>query len=118
MPTYEHLCAHCEEEFEDTYSMKAEPPTTCPLCGEEGGVKRLISLTAPGIVEVTGHELKQKLKEQGRQLKTEALRNENKLANLVGEDKYQANQVKHEHVRTELSKAPAVKRKKSGKLAE
>lgn len=118
MPVYEHACSHCEEEFEDTYSMKAEPPTKCPLCGEEGGVKRLISLTAPGIVELTGGDLKQKLLADGRKLKHEALNNENKLANLIGEDKYQANQSKHEKVKTELSKAPAVKRKKSGGLLD
>jgi len=90
MPTYEHLCTHCQQEFEDTYSMKSNPPEKCLLCGEAGGVKRLISLTAPGIVELTGAELKQKLKSDGQKLKREAVSNQNKLANLVGEDKFQS----------------------------
>lgn len=113
MPTYEHFCSHCEEEFEDIYSMKAPIPTVCPLCGEEGGVSRLISLPAQGVVELTGHDLKQKLLADGKQLKREALKSENTLANLVGEDRYQNKTVALEKKQSELAKMPKVKRKKS-----
>ncbi len=112
-PVYEHECSHCEQEFEESYSMKAPVPTVCPLCHEEGGVKRLISLTAPGIVELTGHDLKQKLLSDGQKMKQKAAGNENLLANLVGEDKYQGNTSQYEKAKSEMAKVTKTKVKKS-----
>ena len=43
MPTYEYECSKCGGSFEFSQSMKSAPLTRCELCGEEGGVKRLIS---------------------------------------------------------------------------
>jgi putative FmdB family regulatory protein len=86
MPTYEHLCHHCNYEWEDIYSMKTDAPTTCPECKTEGQVKRLISGgSGKGIVEITGHDLKDKLKKEGQELKQAAMKDENLLANLVGD---------------------------------
>lgn len=113
MPTYEHVCDNCEEEFEDIYSMKDDPPTLCPICGVDGWVRRIISIPAVGIVELTGGDLKNKLIEDGRKMKRHAQSNEKALANLVGEDKYQANEVGNDYAKKELKKIPAATKKKS-----
>lgn len=84
MPWYEHLCHACQQEFEDLYSMKDPIPTLCPLCGIEGKIQRLISLTAPGKVELTGMELKSKLQSEGKAMARSM--NENQFANLHGSD--------------------------------
>lgn len=92
MPTYEHLCQSCNYEWEDEYSIKADPPTVCPECKCEGQVKRLISGgSGKGRVELTGHEYKEKVMSDAQALKREAYRNENVMANLVGESKYHRN---------------------------
>lgn len=112
-PTYDHTCSHCDNEFEDIYSMKEDPPTVCPLCGEEGGVKRVMSIPAIGIVELTGYDLTRKLRAEGKQLVHKAKQNENVLADMVGHDKLQSNTVITEKVKSELSKVSPVKKKKS-----
>lgn len=90
MPTYEHFCGNCQHEWEDIYSIKQNPPTICPSCNIDGKVRRLISGgSGKGIVEITGHELKDKLKKEGQELKRAALKDENLMANLVGEARYQ-----------------------------
>ena len=94
MPTYEHLCNNCQHEWEDIYSMKQDPPTLCPSCNVEGKVQRLISVgSGRGIVEITGHELKAKMRAEGQELKRAALKDENLMANLVGEARYQKDKV-------------------------
>jgi len=93
MPTYEHICLECNHEWEDEYSIKANPPTTCPSCKADGKVKRLISGgSGKGRVEHTGNEYKEKVMSDAASLKREAYRNENVMANLVGESKYHRNQ--------------------------
>lgn len=97
MPTYEHICRNCQHEWEDIYSIRQDPPTVCPACNTEGQVQRLVSGGAgKGIVEVTGHELKAKLKAEGQELKKSAMKSETVLANLIGESKYQSNTVQME----------------------
>lgn len=90
MPTYEHACSNesCKHEWEDNYSIKAEPPKTCPKCGLETA-KRLISLGGKGVVELYGQDLVDKLKSDAQQLKKDANKSENVYANLLGPDKYQ-----------------------------
>src|SRR3954454_10027276 len=34
MPTYDYRCDACDHEFEAFESIKAEPQTVCPACGE------------------------------------------------------------------------------------
>lgn len=90
MPTYEHGCKSCKHEWEEIYSMREPTPTVCPECKAEGQVVRFISGgSGKGIVEITGHELKDKLKKEGQELKRAALKDENLMANLVGETRYQ-----------------------------
>lgn len=102
---YEHLCTKCEQEFEDEYSIKQDPPTKCPLCGEEGSVKRLISGgSGRGIVELTGHELKAKLREDGQKLKQAAAKNENVLGSMVGESRLHNNMLQESKIRSEYGR--------------
>ncbi|HLG27098.1 MAG TPA: zinc ribbon domain-containing protein [Paenisporosarcina sp.] len=110
MVTYEHLCEKCNNEFEDIYGMTEPIPTKCPLCGCDGRVKRLVSGgSGRGIVNLTGHELQAKLRQEGRDLKRAALKDEKVLANLVGEDKFQKNTVKLEKA---MADRPKIKTKK------
>ncbi len=39
MPTYDYRCESCEHRFELTQSIKDDPITVCPECGEETVVK-------------------------------------------------------------------------------
>jgi putative FmdB family regulatory protein len=89
MPTYEHECTDCQHHWEDTYSIKVDPPKFCPNCNKETA-KRLISLGGRGIVELTGQELVDKLKADAQVIKQDAAKKEKVYANLLGEDKYHA----------------------------
>jgi putative FmdB family regulatory protein len=90
MPEYEHICTNkeCNNEWEDTYSIKVDPPKVCPKCQKETA-KRVISLGGKGVVELSGNELVSKLKEDARAIKGKAHRDEKVYANLLGESKYQ-----------------------------
>jgi putative FmdB family regulatory protein len=87
MPDYEHLCETCKHEWEDTYSIKQDPPKFCPSCGAES-VKRLISLGGKGVVELYGQDLIAKVKGDAQQLKKDAAKSEKIYSNLLGEGKY------------------------------
>lgn len=89
MPTYEHRCDTCKHEWEDSYSIKQDPPKSCPECKAET-VTRLISLGGKGIVELQGQELVDKLKADAQNLKKDAAAKEKVYANLLGEDRYQS----------------------------
>lgn len=84
MPTYDHICESCNQEFEDTYSITAPIPSVCPKCGVEGKVKRLISGSGSGKVELQGRELVEKLWKEGKDLARRARKDENLAANLYG----------------------------------
>ena len=110
MPTYEHICNHCQHEWEDVYGMMEDPPTICPECKEQGKVQRLISGgSGRGIVQLTGHDLRAHVHAEAQSWKKEAMKDEKLLANLVGEDKYQRNTVLQEKAKTER---PKIKSKK------
>lgn len=97
MPTYTHLAHCCNYEWEDFYSIKADPPTICPKCQTEGQVERLISGgSGRGIVELTGKELIASIKTGAQEIQKDALRNESTLANIVGEKKYHENTLSYE----------------------
>lgn len=95
MPTYEHQCQveTCQHVWEDTYSIKVDPPKICPKCGAESA-KRLISLGGKGVVELSGQDLINKVKEDTRQLKKDMSKSETIYSNLLGHDKYEALQKK------------------------
>src|SRR5574338_82284 len=89
MPTYEHRCDTCKHEWEDSYSIKADPPKECPQCKAET-VTRLISGTAKGVVELYGQDLVDKIKSDAQKEKAKAAKDEKVYANLLGEDRYQS----------------------------
>lgn len=101
MPTYDHACTKCSGYFEDIYSMKDPIPTKCPLCQEEGFVKRLISRPSKGVVELTGQDLKDHIKQEAGKAVLEARTNENFLANFIGEQKYHSSQLSKSYEKTE-----------------
>lgn len=92
MPTYEfkHSIKECNHEWELELSIKAEDPKECPQCKQQGNITRLISGgSGRGIVELTGQELRAKIKEDGRKFSQEVYSSESKYANVIGESKYQ-----------------------------
>lgn len=95
MPVYEHKCQDesCQYEWEDSYSIKADPPKICPKCNKETAV-RLISLGGKGVVELVGQELVDKIKADAKQLKRDASKSEKIYSNLLGDSKYQSLQQK------------------------
>lgn len=85
MPEYPHLCKLCKHQWNDTYSINSNPPTTCPSCKEEDCVQRLISKPGSVRVELHGRELIEKLWKEGKNLARKARTNENLAADLYGE---------------------------------
>jgi putative FmdB family regulatory protein len=100
MPTYEHKCNTCQHEWEDSYSIKAEPPKECPSCKAET-VVRLISLGGKGVVELTGQDLIDKVKADAEVLKKDAHAKEKVYANLLGEQKYHDMQTRMDKAKRE-----------------
>lgn len=84
MPTYDHICQACNQEFEDTYSIHADIPNVCPLCKTEGQIRRLISCQVSANVELTGRELVQKLWKEGKDLARQARKDEKLARSLYG----------------------------------
>lgn len=84
MAFYDHFCSACEKEFELEYGMTVDPPTVCVLCGVEGKTKRLISYAAPGKVELSGRDWRDKIKSDAKALAKETIHNENLRASLIG----------------------------------
>lgn len=95
MPNYEHQCTSekCKHEWEETYSISKDPPKICPKCGLESA-KRVISLGAKGIVELTGQDLVDSVKADAKKIQSEAAKDANKYANLIGPDRYHQLQTK------------------------
>lgn len=89
MPEYEHKCTDekCGHEWEDTYSIKTDPPKVCPKCNQETA-KRLISSGPRGVVELTGQDLVDKIRADANAIKKDAAKKEKVYANLLGEQKY------------------------------
>lgn len=93
MPTYAHKCSDesCNHEWEDTYSIKADPPKVCPKCNNETA-QRLIYGKTLGKMDITIDELKASLPEWQRKTMNDINKSEKALANFVGEDKYHKNE--------------------------
>jgi putative FmdB family regulatory protein len=90
MATYDHQCTdkECNNTWEDSYSIHAAPPTTCPKCHKETA-KRIITFGTAGKVELAGRELQESIKSDADSMKREMRTNENMYANLLGESRYQ-----------------------------
>jgi len=89
MPTYQHECKNkeCNNEWEDFYGIKTDPPTTCPKCNQETAQRVISGGSGKGIMFQTDEEFKAGLKDQVNQIKKKAATNENYMANLIGEDR-------------------------------
>lgn len=96
MPTYEFGCEACQVEWEEICQSWRDPYPPCPEC--QGPSKKLISLCAPGKVELTGFDLKESIKQEAARDVREASMNENKLANMVGENRFQSNVTSYETI--------------------
>lgn len=92
MPTYSHACSNetCLHEWEDFYSITADPPTQCPKCGFETAKRVISGGSGRGIVELYGQDLVDKVKSDAKNIQKQASKNENMYANLLGESRYQS----------------------------
>lgn len=86
MPSYEHQCEDCQHIWEEVYSIHSPIPNTCPKCGVEGKVKRLISRPGSTRVELYGRELVEKLWKEGKELAHQARKDETLAHNLYGKN--------------------------------
>lgn len=94
MPTYLYLCKVNDVEFEEVHSIKVVLEE-CPICREKNLEQHIPSPqisggSGRGIVELTGHELIAKTKEDARKFKQEVYSNEKAYANAIGEAKYES----------------------------
>lgn len=92
MPTYLYECPK-HGEFEESHSITIKLET-CPKCKDDnidppGELKRLINCSSKGVVELTGHELASKMKEDITQLKKDMAGSEKVYSNMLGEGNYQ-----------------------------
>jgi len=91
MPTYLYEC-QVHGEFEEYHSM-SKMLEVCPKCQEAGlepqKLKQLINCSSKGVVELTGHELIQKTKEDAQKFKKEVYSSEKLYANVLSENNYQ-----------------------------
>lgn len=89
MAIYDHQCQseECKFEWEDSYSINADPPKICPKCGKETA-KRMISLGGKGVVLLNDKEFAEANRNAGKQLAKDAMKSENTYSNLLGPDKY------------------------------
>ena len=100
MPTYEYFCGNseCIGEFEQYHSITIKLET-CPHCQEAGRgeqpIKRLVSGgMGRGIVQLTGKEYTDKIAADGIKMRNEIYSDSNKLANIVGEEKFHQNELR------------------------
>lgn len=95
MAIYEYLCPiHGEFEAEHSIKIKLEHCPQCKEDGKEQTIKRLISLGGKGVVELSGQDLINKLKDDAKQLQKDASKSEKIYSNLLGESKYNDLQTK------------------------
>lgn len=95
MPIYEYECLK-HGIFEEIHGID-EKIEFCPMCLEEGKeqeVQKIISLCGKGVVELYGQELVSKLKSDAKKIQKDAMKDEKKYSNLLGESKYQDLQTK------------------------
>ncbi len=89
MPSYEHICTNteCNHEWEDFYGIKTDPPTTCPKCSLETAQRVISGGSGKGIMYQTDAEFAAGLKGEVAKIKQRASKDENYMANLIGEDR-------------------------------
>lgn len=93
MPFYDHLCEACQHEWEDFYSMVTDPPDTCPKCGAQGKVKRLLPSSVAVRCPKTGMELRQEIADEKKKIRSQMKKDENLRANVKGEETHHREQL-------------------------
>lgn len=92
MATFLYICEVNNEEFESVHSVHTKL-TDCPICANKAlghhEPKRLIASANPGKVELSGHELIAKNKEDTIKFSKEIHSSEKKYSNVLGEVKYE-----------------------------
>lgn len=88
MPTYPYECQECGHEFEEFHEITAEPLKTCPKCNKDSLKRMIYGGSGKGIVQLYGQDLKDKIYSDAKKIRAEAHKNENVMANLVGENKF------------------------------
>ena len=90
MPGYEHRCVNidCNHEWEDFYSIKAEPPSVCPKCNMKTAQRLISGGSGKGIMYQTDDEFKASMKGEVEKIRSRAAKDENYKANLIGESRW------------------------------
>ena len=86
------MCKSCGHLWEDLFSLH-DPIPECEKCGSKN-VKRVISLCAGRVDEPMSKEKIAKLQAEGKKIAKKARKDENLMANIIGEDKYHKSQLK------------------------
>ena len=89
MPLIDLECQDCKHIFEDFVNFYNKQTEVCPKCGSKKLDKLITFTKAKGTVELTGHELREKVLEDAQKLKKEVYGNEKAYANILGESNYQ-----------------------------
>jgi len=101
MPSYDHECYECQYVWEDTYSMKQDPPTICPKCG--GKARRIITTVPACKVILSGPELRAHIKDEQKKIRQQLKTDEKLKANLSGEDNYHNTQINSRKIGEEIN---------------
>lgn len=96
MPIYAFACDACGHRFDRLQKLSDADPTACPVCGEEGAVRR--QLTAPQFRLAGGGWYETDFKKEG-----------DKKRNLAGEGGEGAKPAAESTAETKLAAAPAAK---------
>lgn len=100
MPLYDYGCKGCDNVWEVQHKIAEPGPEECPDCQS----KEIWKMISPvmGKVELSGRDLKAKIKEDVRKIKSNMNSNENVMANMVGETKYNENQLMRDKLKKEI----------------
>ena len=95
MAIYDYECpTHGIFEEEHSIKIKLEFCPQCKELGKDQEIKRLISLPGKGVVELSGQELVNKLKQDSKNIQKEASKSDKAYSNLIGESHYQSLQTR------------------------
>ena len=109
MPTYDFHCQECNNVWDDIIAY-SDPNPNCPEC-KSNNVTRPISLIAHGKVRLYGQDYIAAINKGKLDAYKRASKDENFAANLVGEQKYQANKVQTEKDKNNRPKIKSSRKK-------
>lgn len=87
MPVFDFECS-CGYVFEEYLTTTELPPSVCPKCKKVGEITKLFPTNIQVRIALSGHEFRQKLADDEKQIRRELQTNEKLRANICGEDKY------------------------------